>query len=98
MGGELFDKIHEFGYFDEKLAALIMHQVFLAVHHCHSMGIVHRDLKPENILLEFTSSKNNSRNFFIKLIDFGTSKPFTHNQNLTEKTGTVRLYLHSHTM
>ena len=86
-GGELFDKVQELGFFDEKLAAQIMHQILLAVRHCHSMGIVHRDLKPENILLEF--SHNESKSFQVKLIDFGTSQPFNPNQNLTERTGTV---------
>jgi calcium-dependent protein kinase len=52
------------------------------------MGIVHRDLKPENILIE-TSPDMSSNEFFIKLIDFGTSKPFKPNQTLKEKTGTV---------
>jgi len=33
--------------------------------------IVHRDLKPENILLEQEGSIEN-----IRLIDFGTCKPF----------------------
>jgi serine/threonine protein kinase len=65
-----------------------MNQVFMAVNYCHSMGIVHRDLKPENILIE-TSPDSSSNDFFIKLIDFGTSKPFKPNQTLKEKTGTV---------
>lgn len=87
-GGELFDKIQEFGFFDEKLAAQIMNQIFMAVNYCHSMGIVHRDLKPENILIE-SSPNSNFSEFYIKLIDFGTSKPFKPNQPLKEKTGTV---------
>lgn len=64
-----------------------MKQILLAVTYCHSKGIVHRDLKPENILLEFIGS--DSLNFSVKLIDFGTSKPFKPNQKLSEKTGTV---------
>lgn len=59
----------------------------MAVAYCHNQGIVHRDLKPENILLEFDD--NDKDNFSIKIIDFGTSRPFKSNQKLSEKTGTV---------
>ena len=75
------------------MASLIMKQILLAVTHFHSKGIVHRDLKPENVLLEFFSS--DSQNFNLKLIDFGTSKPFKPNQKLSEKTGTVNLIINS---
>lgn len=87
-GGELFDKISELGHLNEKLASNIMHQIFLAVHYCHSINIVHRDLKPENILLEFNSNSD-SNIYFIKLIDFGCSESFRQDRSLTEKTGTV---------
>lgn len=60
-----------------------MKQIFKAVAYCHNIGIVHRDLKPENILLEI-----NENQFNVKIIDFGTSRPFKPNQKLTERTGT----------
>ena len=48
-----------------------MKQIFSAVSYCHKHNIVHRDLKPENILL-----LDDSEDFKIKIIDFGTSRPF----------------------
>ena len=51
-GGELFDMIVQRAYFQERDAAKILHQIFIAISHCHSKNIVHRDIKPENILLE----------------------------------------------
>jgi calcium-dependent protein kinase len=50
----------------------------------HSKGIIHRDLKYENILF----IDNNSR-AEIKLIDFGLSKRFGHEEDMTEGVGTV---------
>lgn len=83
-GGELFDKINEYGNFNEKTAAYIMKQVLQGVAYCHSKGIVHRDLKPENILIQSSSNDKLS----IKIIDFGASSTFKSKQKLTEKTGT----------
>jgi calcium-dependent protein kinase len=65
-GGELFEEILKKEYFDENVAASILHQLFSAVAYLHSKRIVHRDLKPENILLE---DKNDLLN--LKLVDFG---------------------------
>jgi serine/threonine protein kinase len=31
----------------------IMHQLLLAVSHCHDSGVVHRDLKPGSIFISF---------------------------------------------
>jgi serine/threonine protein kinase len=83
----LFEKIHEFGAFNEKVTVMILKNILMAVAYCHSMGIVHRDLKPENILLEF--SEKDKENFSIKIIDFGTSRHFKEGLKLTEKIGTV---------
>lgn len=70
-GGELFDKISEEQYFNEKDAANIMKQVISAINYCHSRKIVHRDLKPENLLLD-----KDQENPKITIIDFGTSSTF----------------------
>lgn len=86
-GGELFDKINELGAFSEKTAAIIIKQILQGIAYCHAKGIVHRDLKPENILIESGASEEVS----IKIIDFGASSTFKSKQQLTEKTGTVRL-------
>ena len=71
--GELFDQIINKGPFDEKYAAYILYQVFLAVNYCHKMHILHRDLKPENILIV---DKTETGYPVIKVCDFGTSKIF----------------------
>ena len=67
-GGEVFNKILEQGWFEEKEAAKIMFQVLSAVSDLHSRGIVHRDLKPENSL--FYDKENCSR---VLVTDFGLS-------------------------
>ncbi|XP_035517628.1 calcium/calmodulin-dependent protein kinase type 1-like, partial [Morone saxatilis] len=49
-GGELFDRIVEKGFYTERDASQLIHQILDAVKYLHDMGIVHRDLKPENLL------------------------------------------------
>jgi len=82
-GGELFDKITEMKNFSEKQAAIAMKQILSAVNYCHQNNIVHRDLKPENILYE--SKRDDAQ---LKIIDFGTSKAYTHNTKMNQKFGT----------
>ena len=84
-GGELYEQIYELNHFSEKEAAIIMEQLLSAVMYIHSKGIVHRDLKPENILLENNKEK---KNFYIKIIDFGTSNFFDKSTKLNLKVGT----------
>ena len=62
-----------------------MHQIIVAISHCHSKNIVHRDIKPENILLENTESGTDS---LIKIIDFGTSITFDPSKKLQQTIGT----------
>eukprot|EP00727_Mastigamoeba_balamuthi_P004393 m51a1_g13952 putative myosin light chain (435) ;mRNA; r:926374-928245 len=68
-GGELFDRIATRGRFAEKDAALLFHQMLLAVLYLHDRSIAHRDLKPENILLCYTAHGTE-----VKISDFGLSK------------------------
>ena len=68
-GGELFDKIIEKEFFEEKYAARIFKQILNAINYCHKLDIAHRDLKPENFLYE--TKKEDAE---IKVIDFGLSK------------------------
>lgn len=75
-GGELFEKITRVKVFTETDAAKIMKQLLSAVVYCHNKKIVHRDLKPENLLLESKDSE------IIKVIDFGTSRVFDHNEKM----------------
>lgn len=44
-GGELFDRIVEKGFYTERDASQLIHQILDAVKYLHDMGIVHRDLK-----------------------------------------------------
>lgn len=67
-GGEVFDKIHQYGCLSESKTAKVIYQVLQSVKHMHNNGICHRDLKPENIM--FTDSDSED----IKIIDFGLSK------------------------
>ena len=55
-----------------------------AVKHLHEKGIVHRDLKPENFLMDDTSENSE-----VKLIDFGLSKRFSQDQEVSKMTTVV---------
>lgn len=50
-GGELFDRIVQKSYYNEKEARDTCHILFKAIAYCHSKQVAHRDLKPENLLL-----------------------------------------------
>ncbi len=84
--GELFNEIKLKGYFNEKIAANIMYQVFNAINYCHcTIKLIHRDLKPENIMIESIDSENGFYN--IKLIDFGTAKIKQNDKNENKVLG-----------
>ncbi|KAL1963123.1 hypothetical protein VTN77DRAFT_8666 [Rasamsonia byssochlamydoides] len=68
-GGELFDRICEYGKFTEKDASQTIRQILGAVNYLHERNIVHRDLKPEN-LLYLTSAPDSP----LVLADFGIAK------------------------
>ena len=51
----------------------------MGVEYIHSIGVVHRDLKPENLLLD--ANKN------IKIVDFGLSNTYKHNEQLKTACG-----------
>uniref|UniRef100_A0A3B4DT26 Protein kinase domain-containing protein n=1 Tax=Pygocentrus nattereri TaxID=42514 RepID=A0A3B4DT26_PYGNA len=68
-GGELFDRIVEKGFYTERDASKLIHQILDAVKYLHDMGIVHRDLKPENLLYYSMDEDSN-----IMISDFGLSK------------------------
>jgi serine/threonine protein kinase len=50
-GGELFDRIVQKSYYNEKEARDTCLILFKAIQYCHSKKVAHRDLKPENLLL-----------------------------------------------
>ena len=85
-GGELFDRIIEQEFFDEKYAAKIFKQILEAINYCHANNVCHRDLKPENFLFESSDMDSD-----IKVIDFGLSKILDHStklQRMKTKAGT----------
>ena len=51
LGGELFDRIVQKSYYNEKEARDVCLILFDAMNYCHKHNVAHRDLKPENLLL-----------------------------------------------
>jgi len=82
-GGELFDRIVQKSYYNEKEARDVSKILFEAIGYCHSHRIAHRDLKPENLLL--FSEHNDSD---IKIADFGFAKKVKTENSLTTQCGT----------
>jgi len=83
MGGELFDRIVQKSYYNEKEARDTCEIIFSAIHYCHQRKVAHRDLKPENLLL--TSENDDSD---IKIADFGFAKRVSTPKSLTTQCGT----------
>lgn len=84
-GGELFDRIIEYGHLTEKQAALLMQNMFRAIYYMHQCHYTHRDLKPENFIF---TTKEAIEKSVLKLIDFGLAREFQPEQVLTTKAGT----------
>lgn len=82
-GGELFDRIVQKSYYNEKEARDTCLILLSAIHYCHDQKVAHRDLKPENLLL--TSEKDDSS---IKIADFGFAKRVKTPKSLTTQCGT----------
>ncbi|CAD8119762.1 unnamed protein product [Paramecium sonneborni] len=82
-GGELFERIKKMNSFSEKRASDLMRQILMAVVYCHDQKIVHRDLKPENVLFSGTEPEA-----LLKVIDFGCSRRFNTQKNMTKRLGT----------
>ena len=74
-GGDLYSR----DPYTEEEAARIVSAILSAVSYMHSRNVAHRDLKYENILFE-----NDTPHAQIKLIDFGLSKVYGDNAQLTE--------------
>ena len=68
-GGELFDRIVQKSYYNEKEARDVVKTLLSCISYLHELDVVHRDLKPENLLL--ANSENDSD---IRLADFGFAK------------------------
>lgn len=82
-GGELFDRIVQKSYYNEKEARDVCMILFESIGHCHSQNIAHRDLKPENLLLADEENDSN-----IKIADFGFAKKVYTPNSLTTQCGT----------
>jgi len=82
-GGELFDRILEADFFEEREAAVVVQQILRAVAYMHQQFVCHRDIKPENFL--FLTKEDTS---VLKIIDFGLSKRFKSGETLTTRAGT----------
>jgi len=82
-GGELFDRIVQKTFYNEKEARDLVMILLDAIFYCHEQGIVHRDLKPENLLLK--SKEDDST---IKIADFGFAKEISEHAGLSTQCGT----------
>jgi serine/threonine protein kinase len=78
-GGDLYSR----DPYTEEHAARITSSILSAIAYMHSKNILHRDLKYENVLFV-----NHSPQAEIKLIDFGLSAAFGHDE-LTDGVGTM---------
>jgi serine/threonine protein kinase len=77
-GGDLYSR----DPYTEEEAARILSSVLSALAYMHSKNVAHRDLKYENILFV-----NDSPKAEVKVIDFGLSKTYGDNSQLTEGVG-----------
>ncbi|KAJ1751328.1 Calmodulin-dependent protein kinase cmk2 [Coemansia sp. RSA 2523] len=68
-GGELFQKICDYGHFTEEDAAKLIRCGFESIAYLHSHNVVHRDIKPENFI--FLDSSEDAP---LMLADFGIAR------------------------
>ena len=78
-GKELFEYIILNKRLNENEACKFYQQIISGLEYLYKLRIAHRDLKPENLLLD--SKKN------IKIVDFGLSNMFPHNELLSTPCG-----------
>ncbi|KAJ2233844.1 Calmodulin-dependent protein kinase cmk2 [Coemansia sp. RSA 1722] len=68
-GGELFQKISDYGHFTEEDARRLIRCAVDSIAYLHKYNIVHRDIKPENLIFLDTSE-----NTPLMLADFGIAR------------------------
>lgn len=82
-GGELFDRIVQKSYYNEKEARMTCKILLEAIVFCHDRRVAHRDLKPENLLL-----MSETDDWSIKIADFGFAKVVKEPLSLKTQCGT----------
>ena len=83
-GRDLWELMHSHRLFPEAIAALIGHELCLALEAAHQVGIIHRDLKPENVFLTHGGR--------VVLTDFGIVKAIADDavvEGYTERTEVI---------
>ena len=90
-GGELFDRIVQKSYYNEKDARKTCKVLLEAIDYCHERRVAHRDLKPENLLLRSETDDSS-----IKIADFGFAKVVKSPQSLKTQCGTPVSAFHLH--
>lgn len=83
----LIEKREKFTFRETKA---ILVQVLEALAEAHDKGIIHRDMKPANIWLTEKSTENHTRDYDVKVLDFGIAKAIDKNtgENKLTQTGT----------
>jgi len=83
-GGELFERVVQYGRFSEGEAADLAWQLLNTLSSLHTQGVVHRDIKPDNIMYQ------RSGGWLVKLIDFGCAAFLPAGGKLHNKCGTLQ--------
>eukprot|EP00928_Gymnodinium_smaydae_P032800 TRINITY_DN23669_c0_g1_i1.p1 TRINITY_DN23669_c0_g1~~TRINITY_DN23669_c0_g1_i1.p1 ORF type:complete len:318 (-),score=41.54 TRINITY_DN23669_c0_g1_i1:26-979(-) len=76
------------GAIAESSTVIILHQLLLALEHCHECGIAHRDVNPSNLMLTGTTETSAADSLVCTLIDFGLSIRCTSTCLLRDVVGT----------
>ena len=79
-GGELFQHLRNFRFFDEEKVRFYASIIGMGLDHMHKHGIIYRDIKPENILMD--------EDGYLKIADFGMAKILNPNEKATSFCGT----------
>lgn len=69
LGGELFDRLADFGYFPENKARHVMRQILAGIAYCHAEEVAHRDLKVRPPFMKYIA--------FFHVYDIFVSSPKT---------------------